>query len=150
MVTPNPGPSANQRKVRKGTRSCWECKRRKIRCIFPASGESTCVCCQRRRLPCVGQEIPEDLALARKGNRGLGDRIARVEDAMKDLLDSKVIVAASQIEGESQQKGQCSVSDALSSDLTPSSVRALPTPAEVSGTQPRLLHELLSDCCLDS
>ncbi|KAK9427503.1 hypothetical protein V1505DRAFT_35079 [Lipomyces doorenjongii] len=133
MVTPNTEPLANQRKVRKGTRSCWECKRRKIRCIFPASGEATCVGCQRRRVPCIGQEIPESLALARKGSRGLRDRIARVEDAMKDLLASKDIGAASQIEEESQQKGQCPHSDApraYASHLTLSSVRALPTPAE--------------------
>ncbi|KAK9234316.1 hypothetical protein V1525DRAFT_438926 [Lipomyces kononenkoae] len=133
MVTPSPESVANQRKVRKGTRSCWECKRRKIKCIFPESGEATCVSCQRRRVPCIGQEIPESLALARKGNRGLGDRIARIEDAMKDLFASKDIAAVSQIEEESQQKGQCPQSDALrahASDLTPSSVRAPATPAK--------------------
>ena len=143
----------NQRKIRKGTRSCWECKRRKIRCIFPASGEAICVCCQRRRVPCIGQEIPESLALARKGNRSLGDRIARVEDAMKDLLAGKDIGAASQIEEEPRQLGQSPHSDAFrvyASSLTPSSARALPTPAEVSGMRPPLLHELLSDRFLDS
>lgn len=142
MVMPNPEPLANQRKVRKGTRSCWECKRRKIRCIFPVSGEATCICCQRRRVPCVGQEIPESLALTRKGNRGLGDRIARIEDAMKDLLASKDIGAASQIEEESQQKGQRPHFDALrayASDITPSSVRALPPLVEVSGTRPPVI-----------
>ena len=115
MVTPNSEPSANQRKVRKGTRSCWECKRRKIRCIFPESGEATCVCCQRRRVPCIGQDIPESLALARKGNRGLGDRIARVEDAMKDWLAGKDIGAASQVEEESRKNGPGPKSDALKS-----------------------------------
>ncbi|KAK9366802.1 hypothetical protein V1509DRAFT_217584 [Lipomyces kononenkoae] len=136
MVTPNPESLTNQRKVRKGTRSCWECKRRKIKCIFPTSGEATCVFCQRRRVPCIGQEIPESLALARKSNRGLGDRIARIEDAMKDLLASKDIgasTASTQIEEESQQKGQYPHSDALgayASDLTPSSIRAPSTPAK--------------------
>ncbi|KAH8693638.1 hypothetical protein BGW36DRAFT_429679 [Talaromyces proteolyticus] len=120
MVTPNPESVANQRRVRKGTRSCWECKRRKIRCIFPTSGDATCVFCQRRRVPCIGQEIPESLALAGKGNRGLGDRIARIEDAMKDLLDSKE---------ELQQKGH-DVVRVYASDPTPSSVRAPPTPAK--------------------
>jgi hypothetical protein len=125
MVTPNAEPSVNQRKVRKGTRSCWECKRRKTRCIFPASGEQTCVYCQRRRVPCLGQEIPESLALAGKGHRGLGDRIARVEDAMKDLLAGKDI-------GSSTQDRDSVEVDV--SDLTPSSVRAPPTPAKVSAS----------------
>ncbi|OKL63480.1 hypothetical protein UA08_01964 [Talaromyces atroroseus] len=130
MGTPNLESLAdNPRKVRKGTRSCWECKRRKIRCIFPASGEAPCLCCQRRRVPCIGQEIPEFLALPKKGNRGLGDRIARVEDAMKALLATKDIGAASQVEEELQQRGHSSTLKAYSSDLTPSSVRAPPTPA---------------------
>lgn len=53
-----------QRKVRKGTRSCWECKRRKVRCSFSvASDNSTvCVACRRRRTPCVGQEFLADYA----------------------------------------------------------------------------------------
>lgn len=137
MEMPNQESLASQRKIRKGTRSCWECKRRKIRCIFPASGEATCLCCQRRRVPCIGQEIPESLALTRKGNRGLSDRIARIEDAMTDLLASKSIGTASHIEKRSQQKGHRQHSDTIRayvSDLPPSSVRAPHTPAEVSRT----------------
>lgn len=50
------------RKVRKGTRSCWECKRRKVRCSLSSSSDNatTCVACRRRRTPCVGQEFFED------------------------------------------------------------------------------------------
>ena len=53
-----------QRKVRKGTRSCWECKRRKVRCSFSAVNDNSTVCaaCRRRRTPCVGQEFLEDYA----------------------------------------------------------------------------------------
>lgn len=53
-----------QRKVRKGTRSCWECKRRKVRCSFSAVNDNStvCVACRRRRTPCVGQEFLEDYA----------------------------------------------------------------------------------------
>lgn len=122
MVMPSPESLVNQRKIRKGTRSCWECKRRKTRCIFPASGEPTCVYCQRRRIPCIGQDIPESLALAGKGHRGLGDRIAKIEDAMKGLLAGKDIESTSQDQDV----------EVDTSDLTPSSVRAPPTPAKVS------------------
>ncbi|KAL4933391.1 uncharacterized protein BDV17DRAFT_287061 [Aspergillus undulatus] len=79
-------PSAKRRRVRKGTRSCWECKRRKIRCLFAAPGDITCIGCHHRRGPCVSQDMPENLAPATKGSRHLSDRIARIEDAFKDWL----------------------------------------------------------------
>ncbi|KAL4864215.1 hypothetical protein BDV12DRAFT_201319 [Aspergillus spectabilis] len=79
-------PSAKRRRVRKGTRSCWECKRRKIRCLFAAADDAICIGCQDRRVPCVSQEMPEDLSPARKGSRHLYDRISRIEDAMKHWL----------------------------------------------------------------
>ena len=87
------GSSAKRRKVRKGTRSCWECKRRKIKCIFASANDNTCVFCFRRRTSCVSQELPEELSPARKSNRFLGDRISRVEDLMKEVLASKDIDA---------------------------------------------------------
>jgi hypothetical protein len=123
MVYPSSQSAASQRKIRKGTRSCWECKRRKIRCIFLAAGEATCVFCQRRRVPCIGQEIPESLALSQNGNHGLGDRMAKVENAMKDLLAGKDIGAASLVEKDSRRTEQVSNSEnsgAYSSDLTTS------------------------------
>ncbi|EED17727.1 hypothetical protein TSTA_115260 [Talaromyces stipitatus ATCC 10500] len=129
MGTPNPDPSASHKKVRKGTRSCWECKRRKIRCIFASLGDAACVFCQRRRVPCIGQEIPESLALTRKGNRGLSDRIAKIEDVLKDLVASKDTRGASRIGEESQQ--QCSQSD--TSGLRSLLARAPSTPAKASG-----------------
>lgn len=50
-----------RRRVRKGTHSCWECKRRKMRCIFdpPTDATTTCNGCRRRGSPCVSQEFPE-------------------------------------------------------------------------------------------
>ncbi|PLB52198.1 hypothetical protein P170DRAFT_350071 [Aspergillus steynii IBT 23096] len=55
-------PSApKRRKVRKGTQSCWECKRRKIRCTFVTPSESVCDGCRSRQVKCVGQESEEKL-----------------------------------------------------------------------------------------
>ncbi|KAL4941276.1 hypothetical protein BDV06DRAFT_212810 [Aspergillus oleicola] len=79
-------PPAKRRRVRKGTKSCWECKRRKIRCLFKYPDDITCIGCQRRRTTCVSQEIPEDPSAATRGNRQLGDRVARIEDALKEFL----------------------------------------------------------------
>ncbi|KAF8850829.1 hypothetical protein BDZ45DRAFT_632505 [Acephala macrosclerotiorum] len=50
-----------RRKVRRGTRSCWECKRRKMKCIFHplTSSNATCNGCRRRGSKCVSQEFPD-------------------------------------------------------------------------------------------
>ncbi|KAI0150485.1 C6 zinc finger domain protein [Xylariaceae sp. FL1272] len=84
-----------RRKVRKGTRSCWECKRRKAKCVFADAEDENAIClgCQQRRTPCVSQELPEHLAPARLGNRHLGHRISRVEDFMKTFLAGQVAPA---------------------------------------------------------
>ncbi|KAL6232448.1 hypothetical protein BDW75DRAFT_19720 [Aspergillus navahoensis] len=59
---------AKRRKVRKGTHSCWECKRRKMKCRFdPRIFSASCNGCRRRGSPCISQEFPEDLAYVLMG-----------------------------------------------------------------------------------
>lgn len=53
-----------RRKLRKGTHSCWECKRRKTRCIFHPLDTSTCNGCRRRGSQCISQELPENPAVS--------------------------------------------------------------------------------------
>lgn len=53
-------PQPKRRKIRKGTQSCWECKRRKIRCTFAAPGESVCDGCRSRSTNCVSQEFDDE------------------------------------------------------------------------------------------
>ena len=95
--------SVGNRKIRKGTFSCWECKRRKRRCVFVRQFASACTWCQQKGLNCVGQESddshPTDtanterrldeievlisrLARQRKG----GKRRALYEDQIDSLL----------------------------------------------------------------
>ncbi|KAL7905216.1 hypothetical protein GGI35DRAFT_471775 [Trichoderma velutinum] len=77
---------AKRRKIRKGTRSCWECKRRKIRCVFDnAAEDALCFGCQRRGTTCVSQEFPEE---EQSGGRAqqMGDRIVRVEALVEQLV----------------------------------------------------------------
>lgn len=52
-----PIPPPKRRRVRKGTTSCWGCKRRKVRCIFDAD-ERECRECRLRDASCVGQDCP--------------------------------------------------------------------------------------------
>jgi hypothetical protein len=136
--------SSKRRRIRKGTRSCWECKRRKIRCIFALSEDVTCLNCQRRHVPCVSQEVPEDLSLARKSNWHLGERIARIEDLMKDILASKNVSSLTYPEGETLPEGRSSsleASIACSNDVPPLLLRAPPTPIEVGAL---MLHDHMS------
>ena len=63
---------AKRRRLRKGTHSCWECKRRKMRCIFDPVVDANsitntiispcCNGCRRRGTQCVSQEFPEDVS----------------------------------------------------------------------------------------
>ena len=54
-------PPSKRRKVRKGTHSCKECRRRKMRCsIFDDSSIDTCVGCYKRGSKCVSQEVSDE------------------------------------------------------------------------------------------
>lgn len=121
--------SAKQRKPRKGTRSCWECKRRKIRCMFASHGDVTCIGCQHRCVPCVPQEVPEDPPLVKRDNRRLGERIARVEDFVNNFIANKQVGETSQNEKELRQERLSLASSDASRDHSHES--SLRTPREV-------------------
>ena len=55
---PSAESGAKRRRLRKGTHSCWECKRRKMKCIFEPLA-NTCNGCWRRGCQCLTQEFPE-------------------------------------------------------------------------------------------
>ncbi|ORY63941.1 uncharacterized protein BCR38DRAFT_466020 [Pseudomassariella vexata] len=63
---------AKRRKVRKGTYSCWECKRQKMKCVLDALTNAACNGCLRRGSKCISQEFPEEAkAMASYGARTL-------------------------------------------------------------------------------
>ncbi|KAK4656677.1 hypothetical protein QC762_206360 [Podospora pseudocomata] len=74
------------RRIRKGTHSCWECKRRKIRCTFAAPGDAICIGCHRRGTDCRSQDLPEELSTPADRTRQMGDRIIRVETLIEQLV----------------------------------------------------------------
>ena len=74
------------RRVRKGTRSCWECKRRKIRCIFANESDSTCKGCLERGTSCISQEFLDDSERSSPNNIGIGHRLGRVEELLEKLI----------------------------------------------------------------
>ncbi|RDW72219.1 hypothetical protein BP5796_08253 [Coleophoma crateriformis] len=88
--------NAKRRKVRKGTRSCWDCKRRKMKCLFESPEAGSCIGCSKRGSKCVSQEfdLPDELASPRKRlmtpGRTKGDsdheRVMRVEALLEQLI----------------------------------------------------------------
>ncbi|KAJ9148505.1 Transcription factor [Pleurostoma richardsiae] len=74
-------PPLKRRKVRKGTQSCWECKRRKIRCTFVKPTESVCDGCKSRRVKCISQEFDEEVT----GTSSKMDRLGRMEAVVEEL-----------------------------------------------------------------
>ena len=74
-----------RRKIRKGTRSCWECKRRKIRCTYTSAANAVCDGCIRRGTSCVSQEFPDEPAPSGAG-RQMGDRLGRMEALVDQLV----------------------------------------------------------------
>lgn len=64
-----------RRKLRRGTTSCWECKRRKTKCHFEQGNSIACESCQRRGCKCV----PQDLDEKNLTGRGAQDRNLRAQ-----------------------------------------------------------------------
>lgn len=122
---------SRRRKIRKGTRSCWECKKRKMKCVFADSGspvdvEAICIGCQRRGTKCVGQEFEfvEGTKDSRKGRRRMGSqaRVAKVEALVEQLI-KKVG------NGEARAIG----------DTTTAPPNGMPTPASIDLDSSRVL-----------
>ncbi|TPX12631.1 uncharacterized protein E0L32_000808 [Thyridium curvatum] len=81
------GRSLKRRKTRKGTRSCWACKRRKVKCTYANPTDEVCIGCSRRCLECVGQEFPEQDPGPSSKSRLVGDRIGRLESMIQQLAE---------------------------------------------------------------
>ncbi|KAJ5729071.1 uncharacterized protein N7483_003579 [Penicillium malachiteum] len=74
------------RKIRKGTTSCWQCKRRKKRCEFGSESTSTCFNCQRFGLTCTSQAFEEPDT---NESQFLSQRIDQVEVLVNHLLKQR-------------------------------------------------------------
>lgn len=88
LESSSPEPDTKRRKLRKGTTSCWDCKKRKVKCTFDSTSETVCIACRRRGAPCMGQEHPEEdfQAYAENIQNPLAERLERVESLLEDLI----------------------------------------------------------------
>ncbi len=77
-----------RRKVRKGTHSCWECRKRKVRCQYASPDDRECIGCQARGSACRSQEFADEV-LASSGSppeRKVTQRLGRLEEMMESLV----------------------------------------------------------------
>ncbi|KAI8634986.1 hypothetical protein F5Y19DRAFT_411101 [Xylariaceae sp. FL1651] len=86
-MTDDPAHRGRQRAMRLGTRSCAECRRRKIRCVYPV-GSRICEGCSLRRCPCLAQQQGQQRLSAQRirergvVNEGLQQRVQALEKAI--------------------------------------------------------------------
>jgi hypothetical protein len=89
-------PTAKRRKVRKGTRNCWECKRRKVRCTFDAATDTNCENCFRRGTACVSQEHNDEQEMRIQKIKGDQEaRLSRVEILLERLIGNGTTIQGS-------------------------------------------------------
>lgn len=78
-------PAPKRKKLRKGTQSCWECKRRKARCTFPENEPGACEGCRRRGSKCISQDLPDQPSTGTRED--LSARLGQVETRTDELTD---------------------------------------------------------------
>lgn len=97
---PKEEPLPSRKKMRKGTHSCFECRRRKIRCIFQPDNPDVCSECFARGSRCIDQEHanPEVIVDHRKNLR---ERVSRLEALVDTLLEDKTIKSEARSQSQS-------------------------------------------------
>lgn len=79
-----------RKKMRKGTKSCLECRRRKIKCTFEAGRPACCNECYARGSTCIDQEHGDMQTYAastsEQSSYSLRERVSQLEDLVKQVL----------------------------------------------------------------
>ncbi|WAO91343.1 Zn(2)-C6 fungal-type domain-containing protein [Fusarium falciforme] len=88
-------PPPKRRNIRKGTRSCWECKRRKARCTFENASDTVCISCSRRGSTCVSQEYPEETSQARQSSERRREHFAKIGKMVVQIVREEAMAEPS-------------------------------------------------------
>ncbi|KAG6359007.1 hypothetical protein INS49_012527 [Diaporthe citri] len=85
-------PPFKRRKIRKGTKSCWECRKRKIKCQFDGPDDAVCVGCKQRETACRSQEFDDSSGPepGQKPEPPLAKRLDRLEQMMERIVNKIV------------------------------------------------------------
>ncbi|GIZ46292.1 hypothetical protein CKM354_000942200 [Cercospora kikuchii] len=76
-------PQGDLKRIRKGTKSCVECRQRKVRCLWADERDSVCTPCQQRGRKCVPQLYTRRNTTTNKVSSK--DRIARLEAQLANI-----------------------------------------------------------------
>jgi len=86
MSTMSSGSEDHPRKrMRKGTRSCQECRRRKIRCVFQPDAH-ICNGCAPRGTECIEQNLVDTRVTPLEKRKNVRDRLGQLEDMVGQIL----------------------------------------------------------------
>ncbi|KAI1081233.1 hypothetical protein F5B20DRAFT_79912 [Whalleya microplaca] len=125
-------PGAKRRKIRKGTHSCWECRRRKLRCQFSSDEATICVGCKSRGTTCMSQEFPDEQPSTQ--DAGITQRLSRVENLLEKLVERVMPDVYSPAQEDRAANSSVSVEGELtSSSLRPSTADHPPVPSLLEG-----------------
>ncbi|KAL0254684.1 hypothetical protein SLS55_009206 [Diplodia seriata] len=84
-----------RKRMRKGTHSCFECRRRKIRCISSDEHPGECTECFARGSRCIDQENADPDAIV-DNRKNLRERVAKLEALIESLLDDRSAAGAAE------------------------------------------------------
>ncbi|KAJ5367893.1 uncharacterized protein N7496_007653 [Penicillium cataractarum] len=112
-----PESTIGQRRLRKGTHSCWECRRRKIRCQFPSTNAAVCVQCSLRGSVCRRQDSG-DLEQPSRRNPSHGQRLDQLEQLMQRLVD-RIIPDENFVRSDASERQQTISTSKDGNDLLP-------------------------------
>jgi hypothetical protein len=101
-----------RRSLRKGTHSCWACKRRKEKCSYKDG--SVCTGCLRRGTRCVSQRFIEEEATPATAATATATRLQRIEDMVAQLTSQIQSQTHDHIQGQSLSQTVPPVSAAYS------------------------------------
>lgn len=138
--------------MRKGTHSCYECRKRKVRCIFDKDS-AICESCAAKRKRCTEQrrELLRDAALDTK--ESLRERVARLEAIIQASSSGGGSPAVDQISNRSELGPQCtqpdrnivdSSSSSIVSNLTPASALSLNSSVSIDKDPPQNIDPIVS------
>lgn len=74
-----------RKRMRKGTRSCQECRRRKIRCVFQPDAH-VCNGCAPRGTECIEQNLVDTRVTPLEKRKNVRDRLGQLEDMVGQIL----------------------------------------------------------------
>ncbi|KAM3508404.1 hypothetical protein MY10362_001207 [Beauveria mimosiformis] len=122
------------KRMRLGTKSCAECRRRKVRCVFPQEQER-CDACRAHGSSCVPQEKQSSgdgtAASGAEDVAALKRRLDELEALMRGLpgdMVSRRSGSTHEAEGGGLSHGSSSISPSLADDRSPASVGSMLQP----------------------